>query len=408
MNQKFKQIHQIANLLLQYVENYHIILQCEVIHVHDLGARGQHLDAQNAKNNLTQFPLGNEYQLITSPAGRVIFMTSALRGLLGEDIAGRNLNDLLPDVHVAGLISAAAGGKPYKFRGSICGVAVSCEMEPREGDLVINVIPASPIGVPSIGASTAQLLSREMNINLGTMFISLETYKKKLPPELQDKTELAVMGRGMYQMMRLSRNLLDTSLYESGELVLHKKMHDLQELCRKIADEVSDVCVKIGIDFELVTTTDDTTAFFDEERIERVIMNLICNSMQYTRDGNKITMSVAQRGENVFVKIFDRGVGISAEMLPYIFTKHARGNAASPSTIGGVGFGFAVAKAVATLHGGTCIVTSTRDVGTSVTVSFPRNLHKNAGFSAPRQPDYAGGRDHILLELSTVLPLEFY
>lgn len=366
------------------------------------------MDAQNAKNNLTQFPLGNEYQLITSPAGRVIFMTSALKGLLGEDIAGRNLNDLLPDVHVAGLISAAAGGKTYKFRSSICAVAVSCEMEPREGDLVINIIPASPIGVPTISASTAQLLSRELNINLGTMFISLETYRNKLPPEQKEKTELAVMGRGLYQLMRLSRNLLDTSLYESGELILHKKMHNLHDLCQKIGDSVAEVCEKIGIGFEFVTTTDDTTAFFDEERIERVIMNLICNSMQYTREGNKITMSVTQRGDNVAVKIADRGVGIAAEMLPYIFTKHAKGNAASPSTMGGVGFGFAVAKAIATLHGGTCIVTSTRDVGTSVTVSFPRNIHKNAGFSAPKQPDYAGGRDHILLELSAVLPLEFY
>lgn len=362
----------------------------------------------NFKHNLTKFPTKDELELLASASGRILYTTSALRALLGEDICGRNLNDVLPDEDVAALITACAGGKTHSFSGRLCSVAVSCEMEPRESDLLITVYPASPIGVPSITPATAELICREMNMNLSTMFISLDSYQGKLAPDARANPELAIILRGLYQMMRLSRNMLDTSLFEAGKMVLYPQCHDLQQLCTRISERVSPICKALGIGFEFVGTTDDMNFLFDEERVERVIMNLICNSIQYTRNGNSITLKIAIRGDSAVIVVADRGLGISPAILPDIFEKHIFADASSPSSMGGAGFGFALAKAVSHMHSGTCLITSNFGAGTNVTLTLPLKKPDGKSLSSPPRPDYAGGKSHVLLELSSALPLEFY
>ena len=70
-------------------------------------------------------------------------------------------------------------------------------------------------------------------------------------------------------------------------------------------------------------------------------------------------------------EVRDRGVGISAEDLPRIFTAFFRGERSRSRETGGVGLGLTLAKRIVEAHGGTIDVTSTLNVGTTVRVSVP-------------------------------------
>jgi two-component system OmpR family sensor kinase len=110
----------------------------------------------------------------------------------------------------------------------------------------------------------------------------------------------------------------------------------------------------------------------DPVLFRRVIDNLLENAHKYTPDlTSPIELSVALDGGDVVFEIRDRGVGISAEDLPRIFTAFFRSERSRSRETGGVGLGLTLAKRIVEAHGGTIDVTSTLNVGTAVRVTIP-------------------------------------
>ncbi len=363
--------------------------------------------SQDSASRLTPFPSAEEYTMICSPAGRIIYITPSLRALTGEDLIGRNLNDVLPDSLAAQLIASALGGKPQSFQNRLLDCAVKGEMQPHDGSMIFHFFPVSASGTPMISLNTAELISRELSGCLGTMFVARDSISR--PESPREGYALDVLTQGLYRMLRLSRDLTDCALYENGKLTLFCQQGDLAAFCQKIASQMEDICLAIDIGFEASLPSLPLPCRFDGPKLERVLYHLFSNSIKYTRPGNNIRFSLSVKNESAVISVTDRGAGIPAAILPMLFTKHSDGSASSPLTTGGAGFGFVLARAVCTLHGGTCVVASTEGSGTTVTLTLP--LAREEGASLPLgspPPDYAGGIDHLLLELSTALPANFY
>ena len=109
------------------------------------------------------------------------------------------------------------------------------------------------------------------------------------------------------------------------------------------------------------------------------------------------------------MQVADHGAGIPQDMIPYMFCKHKNPAAASRPLVSGAGYGFALARAILSLHGGTCFATSQQGQGTIVKLTLPLRQPEGpqATLSSP-QLDYASGFDHLLLELSPALPSHFF
>lgn len=104
----------------------------------------------------------------------------------------------------------------------------------------------------------------------------------------------------------------------------------------------------------------------------RVIDNLLENAHQYTPDPRSpIELVVARDGRDVVFEVRDRGVGISSEDLPRIFTAFFRSERSRSRETGGVGLGLTLAKRLVEAHDGAIDVTSTINVGTQIRVSIP-------------------------------------
>lgn len=114
----------------------------------------------------------------------------------------------------------------------------------------------------------------------------------------------------------------------------------------------------------------------DPVLFRRVIDNLLENAHKYTPDLSApielaVGRSPGRSAAGVVFEIRDRGVGISPEDLPRIFTAFFRGERSRSRETGGVGLGLTLAKRIVEAHGGEIEVTSTVNIGTTVRVSIP-------------------------------------
>lgn len=110
----------------------------------------------------------------------------------------------------------------------------------------------------------------------------------------------------------------------------------------------------------------------DREKLHRVLMNMIDNSMKYMDKPQKqIDVRVEQAADEVIVTIADNGAGIAEEAMPHIFDRFYRADPARNTTTGGSGLGLAIVKQLVEGHGGRVWARSEVGSGTDICFSLP-------------------------------------
>jgi signal transduction histidine kinase len=113
----------------------------------------------------------------------------------------------------------------------------------------------------------------------------------------------------------------------------------------------------------------------DRQLLDRAVANLLSNAITATPAGHCVTLSSAvdeSRGVNIVVE--DTGSGIAEEDLAHVFDRFFRGDRSRNRRSGGLGLGLPIAKDLVEIEGGHLDIRSTVDVGTRVTVSYPRSV----------------------------------
>jgi PAS domain S-box-containing protein len=108
----------------------------------------------------------------------------------------------------------------------------------------------------------------------------------------------------------------------------------------------------------------------DAMLISRVITNLLDNAIKYTNDGGMVTISLADNGNEIIIRVKDTGIGISDEHLPYIFDAFYRG-IREPK---GSGLGLSIARTIVDAHGGKIWVESKAGKGSTFSFTLPKGL----------------------------------
>jgi signal transduction histidine kinase len=98
----------------------------------------------------------------------------------------------------------------------------------------------------------------------------------------------------------------------------------------------------------------------DAIKLTQIVTNLLTNAVKYTPAGGFIRLSAQRDGERgeVQVRVLDTGIGIVATQLHRIFDMFVRGNDPNAESCAGLGIGLALARQLATLHGGSISVHS--------------------------------------------------
>ena len=120
----------------------------------------------------------------------------------------------------------------------------------------------------------------------------------------------------------------------------------------------------INADVELILDSSNFVVIADQDMLSQILMNLLTNSLRFTKAGDTVTLSLKNRSNNrLELSVKDSGDGIPKELLPNILKPYVTSSAS------GYGIGLAIVKRIADQSGWDINVESVVDKGTTVTIS---------------------------------------
>ena len=154
------------------------------------------------------------------------------------------------------------------------------------------------------------------------------------------------------RLISLVENLLDISRIESGQLEFNFKQVDLSKLVTSVVDKLSDDAKKKNLILEYKPLAKPLPKIkIDEEKIRKVIMNLIDNAIKYTKQGS-IVITLELLNHSLKFCVTDSGLGIKSEDMVNMFKKFSRGTGISLIYTEGTGLGLYAARLTIKAHQG--------------------------------------------------------
>ncbi len=189
-----------------------------------------------------------------------------------------------------------------------------------------------------------------------------------LPDEVR-----AVFASNLEELERLTRmvnDLLTLAEADAGTEILKRKPIELSSLLKDLIEEMSPLAEERDLRIEC-RSLPGLRVNADELWIRRALLNLIDNSIKYSKPGGLIEIWLKQVDTMVQIGIRDHGIGIDPSDLPRIFDRLYRADPARTRTIGGSGLGLSIVKWIIEAHRGQIRVNSRPDHGTTIEIMLP-------------------------------------
>jgi len=183
------------------------------------------------------------------------------------------------------------------------------------------------------------------------------------------RERLEIARRNAVRLLRLVNTLLDFSRLEAGRAQASYEPVDLGAVTGDLASNFRSAIERAGLELVLEAPEDPVTVFVDRDMWEKVVFNLLSNSLKFTFNGH-IRLTVRRAGERVEIAVQDTGSGIPTAELAKVFTRFHRVQGVRARTHEGSGIGLAFVHEIVRLHGGTIEVTSAPDAGATFTISL--------------------------------------
>lgn len=188
--------------------------------------------------------------------------------------------------------------------------------------------------------------------------------------ETQDKF-LNVIATEARRMAKLVTDLLTLSRYDNNQVKTEKEEFDLGDLVKKCQEKVQIEIDKKHHEVECFVTANVPPVYADKYGVERVVLNIMTNSIKYTPDNGHIKMYVGFVYNDAYIKIIDNGLGIPEDDLNRIFERFYRVDKARTREMGGTGLGLSIAKEILDRNNGSIDIKSEVGKGTEVVIRIP-------------------------------------
>lgn len=182
---------------------------------------------------------------------------------------------------------------------------------------------------------------------------------------------LNVIAEEARRMAKLVTDLLTLSRFDNNQVLQEKVRFDLGELVKQCQEKVQIEIDKKMHKVECFVTADVPKVYADKEGIERVVLNILTNSIKYTPEGGNIKIYVGFVYNDAYIKVIDNGLGIPEEDLNRIFERFYRVDKARTRQMGGTGLGLSIAKEILDKNNGTIDIKSEKGKGTEVVIRIP-------------------------------------
>lgn len=212
-----------------------------------------------------------------------------------------------------------------------------------------------------------------LNVILGSVQL-LEVYKNKDFKNFDYNKitkNIFVMKQNCYRLLRLINNILDINKVDMKFLELNLKTHNIVKVIEDVTLSVAKFIENKGISLIFDTEIEEKIMMCDVDKIERIILNLLSNSIKYNIVGGNIYVDIYDKKDHIIISVKDTGVGIPKDKIDSVFERFRRIDSSLSRANEGSGIGLSIVKSFVEKHGGEICVESEVGKGTQFLIKIP-------------------------------------
>lgn len=215
-------------------------------------------------------------------------------------------------------------------------------------------------------------LSHELRTPLSTMLVSAQVLRLAAKDERAVERASASIERSAKAQARLIDDLLDVSRIVAGKLLLDLGPVDFAAIVQEAVDIARPSALAKGVDLSLDIVGAIGSLYGDAARLLQVVNNLLTNAIKFTPRSGRISVRLEQVDGQARLTVADTGIGISSDVIPYLFSRFVQADSSVTRTHGGLGLGLSIVRHLVNVHRGEVTVQSPgQGQGTTFTVTFP-------------------------------------
>ena len=199
--------------------------------------------------------------------------------------------------------------------------------------------------------------------------ISATIYKlKAMAPQYEE--DYLVMDSNINRTTRLLRQILEVRKSQAGQLHLLVSRGNLISFIEEACENIRPMAEHQQVTLSLEKPKAEGMAWFDADKMDKIIYNLLSNAIKYNKVGGKIDVSLSLGKEQAVITISDNGIGMSKEKMKHLYTRFFDGDYRKQN-MPGTGIGLSLTHDLVKLHHGDIQCESQEGEGTTFTITLP-------------------------------------
>ncbi|MDA3853031.1 MAG: substrate-binding domain-containing protein [Bacteroidales bacterium] len=219
-------------------------------------------------------------------------------------------------------------------------------------------------------------ISHEFRTPITLIIGPLEDFLATARCSNSDQKVFNLMHRNAKRLLRLVNQLMDLRKIDNDKMKLLATQHDVVSFVREILESFEPLALQQNIDFSFDSQNEKELLWFDRDKMDKSIFNLLSNAFKFTADGGDIDVRLRsmphhfEDGEasSIQISVSDTGVGMSEEEVKFVFDRFYQASGGSQGSFRGSGIGLALTKELITLHQGAIEVKSEKGKGTTFSI----------------------------------------
>ena len=199
--------------------------------------------------------------------------------------------------------------------------------------------------------------------------ISATIYKlKEVAPQYEE--DYLVMDSNINRTTRLLRQILEVKKSQAGQLHLLVSRGNLISFIEEACENIRPMAEHQKVTLSLEKPKAEGMAWFDADKMDKIIYNLLSNAIKYNKVGGKIDVSLSLSKDQAIITIADNGIGMSKEKMKHLYTRFFDGDYRKQN-MPGTGIGLSLTHDLVKLHHGNIQCESLEGEGTTFTITLP-------------------------------------
>lgn len=203
------------------------------------------------------------------------------------------------------------------------------------------------------------------------------------------REQVSMMIRNAESLLNLINQLLELSKLESGKMRLEAGEQDVAKFLKPVIHSFSSFAARKNISYKVSIPRDEILLFFDREKLEKIVVNLLSNAFKYTPEFGHVEFELINDKDRVTLVVKDDGIGIPEDEMEYIFNRYYRVRDSKNKKSKGTGIGLSLTKELVELHQGEIDLESKENEGSVFIVHLKKGSdHLNPEDFANNESEY--------------------